>query len=59
MAHVAQAAPTGGGPRTAPPPPVAPVSQYQNERSEQKAKLASWWSNFKRSDKKVPEPQGA
>jgi hypothetical protein len=59
MAHVgaptAQAVP-GGGPRGAPPPQPTP---YQSERSEQKRNLASWWNNFKRSDKKVPEQQGA
>ncbi|KAK5135872.1 hypothetical protein LTR08_004521 [Meristemomyces frigidus] len=39
-----------GGPKPTPPP-------LQNERAEQKEKLSSWWRNFKRSDKKSPEPQ--
>ncbi|WPH02679.1 Hypothetical protein R9X50_00554500 [Acrodontium crateriforme] len=57
MANTAAAGP--GGPWVAqPPPPLVPP----NERVEQKEKLANWWKNFKRSDKKAAEqeapPQG-
>ncbi|KAK5170163.1 GTPase activating protein (GAP) for Rho1p [Saxophila tyrrhenica] len=69
MAHVS--APTAqaahAGPRSAAPPPQPPPSQQQqqppqSERSEQKRNLATWWNQFKRSDKKPQEqpaaPQG-
>ncbi|KAK3691732.1 GTPase activating protein (GAP) for Rho1p [Vermiconidia calcicola] len=52
MAHTG--APTAqasaGGPRTAP-------QHAPTERSEQKRNLATWWSNFKRSDKKPQDSQ--
>ncbi|KAK3686867.1 GTPase activating protein (GAP) for Rho1p [Vermiconidia calcicola] len=52
MAHMG--APTvqasAAGPRTAPQP-------VPTERSEQKRNLATWWSNFKRSDKKAQDSQ--
>ncbi|KAK3673385.1 GTPase activating protein (GAP) for Rho1p [Recurvomyces mirabilis] len=49
-ASIAQAA--GPGPKP------LPLSAQQPESAQQKKDLASWWRNFKRSDKKAQEQQG-
>lgn len=46
-----------GGP-TAQPVQAGPRTPLQSERQEQKRDLASWWRNFKRSDKKPQDVQG-